>query len=149
MSEPTRDVLHPSRQGAVGGQPGRPLPAVYELTKEFRFDAAHTLEREINAEGSRRIHGHSYRAQVSLRGAPDPRSGMILDVGLLELKLEQVRQALDHRFLDELNELGPGTMENLCAYIWRALQDEVPGLHSVAVVRDSTSDRVTLYGPGA
>ena len=119
---------------------------MYELTKEFRFDAAHTLEREVNAEGSRRIHGHSYRAEVTLRGAPDPSTGMIIDTTLLEMKLAQARDALDHRFLDEINDLGPGTMENLCAYIWRRLKPDIPTLHSVAVLRDSTADRVTLFG---
>lgn len=119
---------------------------MYELTKQFRFDAAHTLEREIEAEGSRRIHGHSYRAEVTLRGKPDPETGMIIDTGLLANKLAQVRDALDHRFLDEINDLGPGTMENLCAYIWRKLEDEIITLHSVAVLRDSTEDRVTYYG---
>ncbi len=119
---------------------------MYELTKQFRFDSAHTLEREIEVEGSRRIHGHSYRAEVTLRGKPDPETGMIIDTGLLANKLAQVRDALDHRFLDEINDLGPGTMENLCAYIWRKLEDEIITLHSVAVLRDSTEDRVTYYG---
>ena len=119
---------------------------MYELTKEFRFDAAHTLEREIHAEGSRRVHGHSYRAEVTLRGEPDPRSGMIVDTSLLELKLLEARDSLDHRFLDEINDLGPATMENLCAYIWRRLKPEIPTLHSVAVLRDSTADRVKFYG---
>lgn len=119
---------------------------MFELTKEFRFDAAHTLEREIEAKGSRRIHGHSYRAEVTLRGRPDPSSGMIIDTSLLALKLQETRDALDHRFLDEINDLGPATMENLCAYIWRKLEPDVPGLHRVTVLRDSTADRVTYYG---
>ncbi|MDB5470150.1 MAG: 6-carboxytetrahydropterin synthase [Caulobacter sp.] len=122
---------------------------MYELTKQFRFDAAHTLEREIEAEGSRRIHGHSYRAEVTLRGRPDPLTGMIIDTGLLARKLEQARDALDHRFLDEINELGPGTLENLCAYIWRKLEDDVANLYSVAVLRDSTEERVTYFGEAA
>jgi 6-pyruvoyltetrahydropterin/6-carboxytetrahydropterin synthase len=119
---------------------------MYELTKQFRFDAAHTLEREVQTEGSRRIHGHSYRAEVTLRGRPDPATGMIIDTGLLARKLEQAREALDHRFLDEINDLGPGTMENLCAYIWRKLEDEITNLHCVTVLRDSTEDRVTYFG---
>lgn len=119
---------------------------MYELTKEFRFDAAHTLERDINAEGSRRIHGHSYRAEVTLRGEPDPASGMIIDTSRLELLLREAHEALDHRFLDEINDLGPGTMENLCAYIWRRLHPQIPSLHSVTVLRDSTHDRVTYFG---
>lgn len=122
---------------------------MYELTKQFRFDAAHTLEREIEAEGSRRIHGHSYRAEVTLRGRPDPQTGMIIDTGLLARKLEQARDSLDHRFLDEINDLGPGTLENLCAYIWRKLEDDVGNLHSVAVLRDSTEERVTYFGEAA
>ena len=31
-------------------------------------EAAHTLERSIDAEGSRRIHGHTYTAEVMVRG---------------------------------------------------------------------------------
>jgi 6-pyruvoyltetrahydropterin/6-carboxytetrahydropterin synthase len=119
---------------------------MYELTKQFRFDAAHTLLRDVDAEGSRRIHGHSYRAEVTLRGAPDPVSGMIIDTTILARKLEEARDALDHRFLDEINDLGPGTMENLCAYIWRRLEPDIPALHAVTVLRDSTADRVTYYG---
>jgi len=49
---------------------------MYELSKEFRFDAAHTLDRAVDTESSRRIHGHSYRAEVVIRGRPDPKSGM-------------------------------------------------------------------------
>ncbi|MDZ4062981.1 MAG: 6-carboxytetrahydropterin synthase [Brevundimonas sp.] len=123
--------------------------AMYELTKQFRFDCAHTLERVIETEGSRRIHGHSYRAQVTLRGKPDPVSGMIIDTSLLAMKLAQARDALDHRFLDEINDLGPGTMENLCAYIWRKLEEDIPTLHSVTVLRDSTEDQVTYFGEAA
>ena len=119
---------------------------MYELTKQFRFDAAHTLEREVETEGSRRIHGRSYRAEVTLRGTPDPMSGMIIDTTILAQKLEEARDALDHRFLDEINDLGPGTMENLCSYIWRRLLPDLPSLHAVTVLRDSTADRVTYYG---
>lgn len=119
---------------------------MYELAKQFRFDAAHTLEREIQAEDSRRVHGHSYRAEVSLRGRPDPKTGMILDAGLLERKLEAARAALDHRFLDEVEGLGAPTMENLAAFIWRGLQGEMAGLYSVTVLRDSDASRVTYFG---
>ena len=63
---------------------------MYELTKQFRFDAAHTLERDIQAEGSRRIHGHSYRAEVTLRGLPDRHFGMIIDTSFFELKIKEV-----------------------------------------------------------
>lgn len=120
---------------------------MYELCKQFRFDAAHTLERVIDTESSRRIHGHSYRAEVAVRGKPDPISGMIVDLGLFERALGEARDMLDHRFLDEMNDLGPGTMENLSAWIWRKVEAVCPGLHRVTIYRDSSGDVCTYFGP--
>ncbi len=119
---------------------------MYELSKQFRFDAAHTLHRVVQTESSRRIHGHSYRGEVTLRGTPDPASGIIVDVGILEGELERVRDALDHRFLDEINDLGPATMENLCRWIWNRLKPSLPALSKVSVYRDSNSDACSYWG---
>lgn len=122
-----------------------------ELSKQFRFDAAHTLIRAPDtgaAESSQRIHGHSYRAEVTLRGVPDPASGMLLDLGLFEKILEEPRRTLDHHFLDKVDGLGPATMENLCAYIWRQVALHVPQLFSVTLYRDSSGDKCVYYGPG-
>lgn len=44
---------------------------MFELSKQFRSDVAHTLNRLIQNESSRRIHGHSYRAEVTVRGRHD------------------------------------------------------------------------------
>ena len=118
----------------------------YELSKEFRFDAAHTLAREIDIESSRRIHGHSYRAEVVLRGQPDPESGMVIDLGVLNRALQETRDCLDHRFLDEINDLGPATMENLSAWIWRRLAPMLPNLFRVTVRRDSDAGACSFYG---
>jgi 6-pyruvoyltetrahydropterin/6-carboxytetrahydropterin synthase len=122
---------------------------MYELSKEFRFDAAHTLDRRVDAEPSRRIHGHSYRAEVVVRGRPDPVTGMIIDLGLLDQALHEARDGLDHRFLDEINDLGPATMENLSAWIWRRLAPKVPNLWRVTVRRDSDGGACSYYGTEA
>src|SRR6185437_647981 len=119
---------------------------MYELSKEFRFDSAHTLDRMVDSEPSRRIHGHSYRAEVVIRGTPDPESGMVIDLGLLDQALREARDGLDHRFLDEINDLGPATMENLSAWIWRRLAPAVPALARVTVYRDSSGDTCVYFG---
>lgn len=119
---------------------------MHELSKQFRFEAAHTLQRMIDAEPSQRIHGHSYRAEVVVRGRPDPESGMLVDLGLFERALEDARHGLDHRLLDEINDLGPGTLENLSAWIWRRVRDVCPGLSRVTVYRDSTGDTCSYFG---
>lgn len=122
---------------------------MHELSKEFRFDAAHTLHRTVDTEPSRRIHGHSYRAEVVVRGNADPESGMVIDLGLLDRALEEARDGLDHRFLDEINDLGPATMENLSTWIWRKLQPVCPNLWRVTVRRDSDNGACSYYGAEA
>src|SRR3546814_3906815 len=101
---------------------------MFELSKQFRFEAAHTLHRKIDAEPSRRIHGHSYRAEVTIRGSADPSTGMVIDLGFFERALEGARGELDHRFLDDVPDLGPATMENLSAWIWRKVSPICAGL---------------------
>ena len=119
---------------------------MFELSKQFRFDAAHTLDRLIDTESSRRIHGHSYRAEVSVRGRRDPVTGMVVDLGLLERTMADARDALDHRFLDEINDLGPATMENLSRWIWDRLSPIVGNLHKVSVYRDSSGEACSYWG---
>jgi 6-pyruvoyltetrahydropterin/6-carboxytetrahydropterin synthase len=120
---------------------------MFELSKQFRFDCAHTLTRLVETEPSLRIHGHSYRAEVTVRGPACAASGMVIDLGLLERALQDARDALDHRLLNEISDLGPATMENLCAWIWRRLTPTVPKLVKVAVHRDSTGDTCAYFGP--
>ena len=123
---------------------------MFELAKQFRFEAAHTLPgRAVDAEPSRRIHGHSYRAEVVVRGTLDPATGMVVDLGLLERALEGARDGLDHRFLDEVTGLGPATMENLTVWIWRAVCPACPNLARVIVHRDSNGESCTYFGPGS
>lgn len=116
----------------------------YELSQRFYFEAAHTLHRSIETEGSLRIHGHSYEAEVTLTGTPDPESGMLMDLAYLKAEIARVRELLDHRLLDEVQGLGPATVENLCAFIRAQLQERVPQLCAVMVERRVSGDRCVL-----
>lgn len=119
---------------------------MFELSKQFRFEAAHTLERVIDTESSRRIHGHSYRAEVVVRGAADPKTGMLIDLGVFERALAVARDALDHQFLDDISDLGPATMENLASWIWHKVEADCDGLTRVVIYRDSSGDACTYFG---
>jgi 6-pyruvoyltetrahydropterin/6-carboxytetrahydropterin synthase len=119
---------------------------MFELRMQFKFEAAHTLKRKIAAEGSRRIHGHSYKAEVAIRGTPDPETGMLIDLGFFSRQLHSIAEKLDHHFLDEIDDLGPATLENLAVWIWGDLMKQGTDAYSVTVARESGGDSC-IYVP--
>lgn len=115
-----------------------------ELSQRFYFEAAHTLRRTIETEGSLRIHGHTYEAEVTVSGYADAKTGMLVDLGYLRQQVARVREMLDHQFLDEVKHLGPATLENLCGFIRNQLKTTLPQLSSVMVERKASGDRCVL-----
>lgn len=118
--------------------------SVFELSQRFYFEAAHTLHRSIETEGSLRIHGHTYEAEVTLSGQVDSRTGMVIDLSYVRQEIARVREMLDHRFLDEIADLGPATLENLCNFIRRQLQSQIPSLSAVMIERRLSGDKCVL-----
>ena len=110
---------------------------VYELSQRFQFEAAHTLERDIEAESSRRIHGHTYHGEITLRGTPDPATGMLMDLGHFRRVIAEVQGLLDHHLLNEVEGLAKPTLEGLCAFIAERLRPQLPQLAAVKVWRAS------------
>jgi 6-pyruvoyltetrahydropterin/6-carboxytetrahydropterin synthase len=116
---------------------------MWELTKSFRFEAAHSLTGTTLGD---EIHGHSFRAEITIRGTPDPATGMVMDLGLLEQKIAAVRKALDHKYLNKIEALGVPTLENLSRYIWECVQG-AGELTRVSVHRDSCDESCAYFGP--
>lgn len=113
---------------------------MFELSQQFFFEAAHTLERSHEAEGSRRIHGHTYHAEVTVRGEPDLHTGMIVDFAVLRGHVESVRHILDHQHLNDVNALRAPTLENLARFIAERLRVMEPRVVSVKVWRAARGD---------
>lgn len=121
---------------------------MFELSQTFSFDAAHTLKRQVSpdeAASSRRIHGHTYTAEVSVKGPRQADSGMVVDLSVLREALAAVRAQLDHHFLDEVAGLGVPTLENLCVFIFAQVHARIPNVSAVSVSR-AAGDRC-VYRP--
>jgi 6-pyruvoyltetrahydropterin/6-carboxytetrahydropterin synthase len=121
---------------------------MWELTKSFRFEAAHALSGTTYGAASEQIHGHSFRAEVTIRGKPDPATGMVLDLGILDRRIAEVSEALDHKLLNTIEALGPPTLENLSRFIWERVQ-HAGRVTKVSVHRDSCNESCSYYGPHA
>jgi 6-pyruvoyltetrahydropterin/6-carboxytetrahydropterin synthase len=118
-----------------------------ELSQRFYFESAHTLRRKVEAEGSRRVHGHTYHAEVFLRGEVSSATGMLVDLAEVRAAIAQVREQLDHHLLDEVPGLGPATLENLCHFIYSKLFATLPMLSAVTVERPASGDKCRYQRP--
>lgn len=106
-----------------------------EITQEFTFDAAHRLD--AGAPENRRIHGHSFYAEVTLRGEPDPATGMLREFGTVKDALGAIAENIDHRLLNDIPDLGQPTLENIARWIFQKARAQFPEVVRVRVRRPS------------
>lgn len=112
---------------------------IVELVKEFSFEAAHLLPRVPEDHKCRRLHGHSYRVGITVKGEVDPEMGWLVDYGDIKAAIEPVRRRLDHYYLNEIEGLENPTSENLARWIFERLKPALAGLSQVVVRETCTS----------
>lgn len=117
------------------------------IYKEFLFEAAHYLPSAPPGSPNARLHGHSFRARVSIEGAPAADTGYIFHFDELARAMSDARDALDHRLLNEVAGLEAPTLERIAIWLWNRLQNRVPGLAEIAIARDSCHEGCVYAGP--
>lgn len=109
------------------------------LVREFGFEAAHRLPEVPESHKCSRLHGHSFRVEVAVRGPVDERAGWVIDFADIDRAIRPLRDALDHRYLNEIPGLENPTSENLARYIWQRLVGVLSGLERITVKETSKS----------
>ena len=110
--------------------------AKVEITQQFGFDAAHYLA-DAPLGSNRRLHGHSFYAEVTLIGTPDESKGWVRDFAEVNAVLGDIRAKLDHHLLNDIEGLGTPTLENLARYIFREAKARLPEVSRVKLKRPS------------
>jgi 6-pyruvoyltetrahydropterin/6-carboxytetrahydropterin synthase len=117
-------------------------------TRRFEFSAAHRYWRaEWSAEENQRVfgkctspygHGHNYTLEVTVKGQPDPITGMIMNMVDLKASVNQVLEQFDHKHLNEdtpyFKELIP-TTENIVRVLWGLIAPRLPAGAALARLR--------------
>ena len=91
---------------------------IVNLTKSFRFEAAHWLPTFPDGHKCRRMHGHSFRVDVVVRGQVPDDTGYLIDYGQIAAAVEPVRARLDHYLLNEIEGLENPTAEVIAAWFY-------------------------------
>jgi 6-pyruvoyltetrahydropterin/6-carboxytetrahydropterin synthase len=120
---------------------------VFELIKQFDFEAAHQLPFVPEGHKCARLHGHSYNIEIVVRGDLDEVMGWVVDYGdITKVVKPIVRDELDHHLLNDIPGLENPTSEILARWLWRRISPELPWLFSIAVSETSTS-KCVYRGP--
>lgn len=121
------------------------------LTRRERFNAAHRLWVDHWSEEKNKAtfgkcanpnwHGHNFHLFVTVKGAPDPDTGMVMDAKRLSTIIkDEIVEKLDHNNLNlDVPFLPKGmqpTTENMAVLIWRQLEPHLEGcrLHCIKLV---------------
>ena len=101
------------------------------LVHEFRFESAHRLPKVAAGHKCARLHGHSFRVELTVAGPVNPDTGWFIDFADIYALWEPLHGLLDHNYLNEIPGLENPTSEVLAKWIWDRLK---PGLPSLAQV---------------
>jgi 6-pyruvoyltetrahydropterin/6-carboxytetrahydropterin synthase len=104
-----------------------------KITQAFRFEAAHRLPNVPPTHRCHRMHGHSYRVELQLSGAVDPKTGFVLDFFDIEAAFGPLLARLDHHCLNEIEGLENPTAENIAGWIWQRTKPALAELSNVRV----------------
>ena len=126
------------------------------LTRRVSFAAAHRYRRPEWDDARNaatfglcsrpNYHGHSYVCEVTVRGAIDPLTGFVVDLGLLDRVLQaEVRDRFDHRNINlDVPEFADGRLvpsgENLAQFILDRVQRALGSSATVTSVTVAEDD---------
>jgi 6-pyruvoyltetrahydropterin/6-carboxytetrahydropterin synthase len=108
---------------------------MYEVYVAAKFEAAHRLAGDFGP--ATRMHGHTYRMEVMVRGQRLVEDGTLYDIGGLKRAVNDLAASLDYRDLNEV----PGlvslntTAEVVADFCWERLAPPLRerGLDSLVV----------------
>jgi 6-pyruvoyltetrahydropterin/6-carboxytetrahydropterin synthase len=110
-----------------------------DVLKTFTFEAAHRLPSVSPDHKCSRIHGHSFRVDIYVRGKVGANSGWVRDFADIAQSFQPIHDQIDHSYLNEIEGLENPTSENLARWIWERLQPSLPDLCQIGVYETSTS----------
>jgi 6-pyruvoyltetrahydropterin/6-carboxytetrahydropterin synthase len=118
---------------------------MFELTRRYRFEAAHRLPQVPAEHRCARLHGHTYMVEITIRGPLDAATGWVTDYATIDAAAEPLIDRLDHRYLNELDGLSNPTSECLATWLWDRLVPTLPDLCAITV-QENPDARCTYRG---
>ena len=110
-----------------------------EIFKEFTIDCAHSLPNVPDGHKCKNVHGHTYRIKVVIEGELHPKYGWVLDFAVMKEAFHEIKETLDHKYLNDIEGLENPTAEIISIWVWDRLVSKLEGLKEVWIFETPTS----------
>lgn len=114
-----------------------------DIFRIFHLQCARRLPALPDAHPCSRLHGHSFRVELTVSGPLDAEFGWVCDFADIEAAWQPLHARLDHRYLNDIEGLDNPTSERLAVWLWQQLQPALPGLSQIRVME--THDSGCIY----
>lgn len=118
---------------------------MFEVFREYTFEAAHRLTALPAGHKCGRLHGHSFVVQLHCRGPMDEVKGWLVDFYDIDQAFAPCFERLDHHYLNDIEGLENPTSEIVARWIWDRVKPSLPQLARVLV--KETCDSGCVYCP--
>lgn len=109
------------------------------LTKDFRFESAQTLPRVGAGHKCGKLHGHSFKVEISVEGEVNPETGWFYDHAEISRAMKPLVAQLDHAYLNDILGLENPTIELMARWLWDRLAPQCPGLCEIVIHETPTA----------
>ena len=113
---------------------------IFEITKQFTFEAAHYFPNMPEGHIYKKIHGHSFVVEVIFYGKKNKENQWVTDFDELSKSLNEIKKKLDHKCINDIKEIGIPSLENISSWIGKQLKKKYSNVRSIKVSRPSCGE---------
>lgn len=137
---------------------------MFDVQKEFRFEAAHRIHGVPKTHKCYNLHGHNYLVTVACKGDLDDETGFVVDFADIAKAVKPIIQQMDHKVLCSIADEhlwgtcmkgwfdvyfvdGPTTAEGLAEHLYREIIADTQDLPVAWVRVQETPKAGATYQP--
>jgi 6-pyruvoyltetrahydropterin/6-carboxytetrahydropterin synthase len=116
------------------------MSELFELKSHFQIESARFLPKLPETHPCSRMHGHSFKIILTLRGPLDHQIGWVQDYHEINEVMRPVLGEIDHRVLNEVSGLENPTSEILAKWIFERAKVKLTLLKSVTIMETPSTE---------
>lgn len=105
--------------------------------RTFRFHSARHLPNLDDNHICKKMHGHTFNLTIHVTGDINRKNGFVIDFyDIDEIVNKEIISKIDHKVLNDIDNLSNPTSEILTKWIWNNLEGCLSGLSKIVLSED-------------